>query len=1297
MNDPKPSLQLIGGQAFPPFRHDAILNNLKASGISPTPATFEAHTVYFIHGDGDRIPKLHDKIYALLGTDQHFSGGDGFYVTPRKGTISPWSSKASDIFANCGLSAVSRVEHGIYLRVLDANGTLISGEALGSALCALYDRMTEGVYAHVDDLFFHKEPPTYTSIDIVSGGRDAMERANVDMGLALSPDEVDYLMDAYSAMQRNPTDVELLMFAQVNSEHCRHKIFNASWVLDGKQQSDTLFDMIRNTHRLNPEGTLVAYKDNSGVLEGFLGDWFEVDVAGSKAYHRHTGLIDMIMKVETHNHPTAISPYPGAATGVGGEIRDEGATGIGSKSKAGLSAFFVSNLRVPGFVQPWEKEQAGFPTRLATPYQIMMEAPIGGADFGNEFGRPQLLGIFRTYEDAYAGKWRGYHKPIMVAGGMGNIKREHVEKHEVTVGALVIQLGGPALRIGIGGGAASSMATGSNAEDLDFNSVQRGNAEMERRCQEVINGCIALGDENPIQIIHDVGAGGLSNACPELIESTGGSFELRKVPNQEPSMSPMEIWCCEAQERYMLCVAPENIETFMALCERERCPAHVIGQATGDRQFSVRDEAFNNTPIDLGLDMLLGKPPRTIMEATTPILTRQALDLPALSVSDLLQRILRAPAVAKKTFLITIADRSVTGLVARDQMVGAHQEPLADCAVTTLSFESYHGEAMSMGERTPVALISPAASGRMAVGEALLNMAGTDIDHIGNAKLSGNWMCACGENDEDFALYETVHAIGMELCPALGVSIPVGKDSMSMRTVWQDENGTEQSQSAPLSLIITAFAPVSDVRRTLTPDLKPVEESTLLLLDLGGGKNRMGGSVLAQTFNQVGDTAPDLDDPAAFKAAFGVLQSLVREERLLAYHDRSDGGLVTTLVEMAIAGRRGLQVDVAALGDDACAALFSEELGAVIQVGQDQLDSVLARFAEAGLSACVHTLGTTTGDSSVRCSAGTEVLLDAAISDLNQTWSELTYHMQSQRDDPGCAKEEFERTSDRTAPGLTYELTYDPEQAPAEYTTRPRLAVLREQGINGHVEMAAAFDRAGFESFDVHMTDLLEGRVSLSSFNGLVACGGFSYGDVLGAGSGWARSILFNEGLRADFETFFAHQNTFALGVCNGCQMLSQLKSIIPGAQHWPRFLRNRSEQFEARLSNIEVLPSPSIFFKGMQGSKLTIPVAHGEGRIAFETDADAEAIRVAGLLSLRYIEGSGEVAQRYPANPNGSPDGVTGMTTTDGRVTIMMPHPERAFRASQLSYVPKGLLSGDAGPWLRMFQNARAFSASKA
>ncbi|MDE0837852.1 MAG: phosphoribosylformylglycinamidine synthase, partial [Kiritimatiellae bacterium] len=1134
-------------------------------------------------------------------------------------------------------------------------------------------------------------------IDVLSGGRDALERANVDMGLALSPDEIDYLMDAYSGMQRNPTDVELLMFAQVNSEHCRHKIFNASWVLDGKKQSNTLFDMIRNTHRLNPEGTLVAYKDNSGVLEGFPGDWFEVDVAGSKAYQRHTGLIDMIMKVETHNHPTAISPYPGAATGVGGEIRDEGATGIGSKSKAGLAAFFVSNLRVPGFAQPWEKEQAGFPSRLATPYQIMIEAPIGGAHFGNEFGRPQLLGIFRTYEDTFAGKWRGYHKPIMVAGGMGNIKREHVEKREVTVGARVVQLGGPALRIGIGGGAASSMATGSNAEDLDFNSVQRGNAEMERRCQEVINSCIALGDDNPIQIIHDVGAGGLSNACPELIESTGGSFELRNVPNQEPSMSPMEIWCCEAQERYMLCVAPENIDTFMALCERERCPAHVIGQATGDGHFSVRDEAFNNTPIDLDLDMLLGKPPRTIMEATTPVLTRQALDIPALSVSDLLQRILRVPAVAKKTFLITIADRSVTGLVARDQMVGAHQEPVADCAVTTLSFESYHGEAMSMGERTPVALISPAASGRMAVGEALLNMAGTDIDHIGNAKLSGNWMCACGENDEDFALYETVQAIGMELCPALGVSIPVGKDSMSMRTVWQDDKGAEQSQSAPLSLIITAFAPVTDVRLTVTPDLKPVSNSTLLLLDLGGGQNRMGGSVLAQTFNQVGDSAPDLDDPATFKAAFGVLQSLVRDAQLLAYHDRSDGGLLTTLVEMAIAGRRGLQVDVAALGNDACAALFSEELGAVMQVGSEQLDTVHARFADAGLSSCVHTLGTTTGDSSVRCSRGTEVLLDAAISDLNQSWSELTYHMQAQRDDPGCAKEEFARTSDTSDPGLTYDLTYDSEMAPAVFTTRPRLAVLREQGINGHVEMAAAFDRAGFESIDVHMTDLLEGRVSLSSFNGLVACGGFSYGDVLGAGSGWARSILFNEGLRADFEAFFARQNTFSLGVCNGCQMLSQLKSIIPGAQHWPRFLRNRSEQFEARLSNIEVLPSPSIFFKGMEGSKLTIPVAHGEGRVAFETEADADALSTAGLLSLRYIEGSGDVAERYPANPNGSPDGLTGMTTTGGRVTIMMPHPERAFRASQLSYVPKDLLSGDAGPWLRMFQNARAFSASNA
>ena len=1292
MNDAKPVLQLLGDAAYPQFRHDAILGTLQAHGITPAPAKMEARSVYFLQGDAAALPPLLEHVHALLGTDRHFDGGDGFYVTPRKGTISPWSSKATDIFINCGLKAISRVERGLYLRVLDATGEVIPAKVLGPATAALFDRMTEGVYEDVSDLFHHAAPPTFVSVDLLAGGRAALSQANVAMGLALSEDEIDYLLDAYTRMERNPSDVELLMFAQVNSEHCRHKIFNAKWILDGQEQEHSLFDMIRNTHRLNPDGTLVAYSDNSGVIEGFEGEWFDVDIAGNRAYVRHGGLIDIIMKVETHNHPTAISPFPGAATGVGGEIRDEGATGTGSKTKAGLSAFFVSNLQVPGFAQPWEQDYAEFPKRLASPYQIMMEAPIGGAQFGNEFGRPQLLGLFRTYEERVADKLRGYHKPIMVAGGMGNIKREHVEKHDIVKGSLIVQLGGPALRIGLGGGAASSMATGSNAEDLDFDSVQRGNAEMERRCQEVINSCIALGADNPILSIHDIGAGGLSNACPELVEACGGAFELRKVFNQEPSMSPMEIWCCEAQERYMLAVAPENIDSFMSLCARERCPGHVIGTATGDGHFSLEDSKFDNTPIDIDLSVLLGKPPRTVMQADAPDATATALRLPTEPLSELLHRVLRVPAVAKKTFLITIADRSVTGLVARDQMVGPHQEPVADCAVTAHTFDSFHGEAMSMGERTPVALISAAASGRLAIGEALLNIACSDVGQIGNVKLSGNWMCACGENDEDYGLYETVRAVGMELCPALGISIPVGKDSMSMRTVWQDSEDTRHEQSAPLSLVISGFSPVGDIRRTVTPNLKQGDDTRLLLVDLGGGRNRLGASILAQSLNQVGDECPDLDDPESFRKAFAVLQSLVHDALLLAYHDRSDGGLIATVTEMAIAGRRGAALELDALGSDLVSVLFSEELGAVLQVAAGDLDEIISRFKSAGIEDCLHNIGAVTDIARVECQFGGASVLSEAVLELNHSWSELTYHMQGHRDDPACALEEFERASDPTDAGLSYVLTYDPEAAPAVLSTRPRMAILREQGVNGHVEMAAAFDRAGFESIDVHMTDLLEGRTALDQFSGLVACGGFSYGDVLGAGSGWARSVLFNDSLRDSFAAFFEREDTFALGVCNGCQMLSQLKGIIPGAEHWPQFAHNRSEQFEARFSCVEVLPSPSIFLSGMEGSRLAIPVAHGEGRVVFESDASANAMRDEGLLSLRYVDGHAEVATRYPANPNGSPDGLTGMTSRDGRVTIMMPHPERAFRTAQLSWRPEGLFKGDAGPWLRMFQNARSF-----
>jgi len=1285
-------LLLHGGPALAGFRVTALVERLRAALPKANIASLQADFVYLLDTEHRLSSEVGQRTRALLAAGDTIDLGHGFLVTPRKGTISPWSSKATDIFHNCGLTSIRRVERGIYFEIQDQAGTTLELPALSPALNLLHDRMTEGVYCDVSDFFVHPAPAPVKTFDLKHHGADALREANRALGLALSEEEIEYLHRAYAAAGRNPTDAELVMFGQVNSEHCRHKIFNADWIIDGARKDTTLFNMIRHTHRTHPAGTLVAYKDNSAVVEGFNDNWFEIRRHGEPVYGHTPCQLDLIMKVETHNHPTAIAPFPGAATGVGGEIRDESATGIGGKSRAGLSAFMVSNLRIPGWIMPWERNYAEFPSRLATPLQIMTEGPIGGAGYGNEFGRAQLCGLFRTYEEQCLGRYRGYHKPIMVAGGMGVIKRTHTAKHDITPGSRIVQLGGPAMRIGLGGGAASSMAVGTNAAELDFDSVQRGNAEVERRCQEVIDACIALGDANPILSIHDIGAGGLSNGCPELVSETGGTFRLRDVPNEDRSMSPMEIWCCEAQERYVLAIRPESVETFLALCRRERCPVAVIGEATGDGHLKLTDSHFRNTPIDIELDVILGKPPKMLRNATSPNDVHPPLQLSGIDPEEAAERVFRLPAVAAKTFLITIADRSIGGMTARDQMVGPYQTPVSDVAVVATSFRSVTGQAMAMGERTPVALVSAPASGRLAIAEAITNIAAADIGAITNIKLSANWMCACGEPGEDAQLFETVRAVAMDLCPQLGVSIPVGKDSLSMRTVWKTSDGRDQRMTAPLSLVVSAFAPVADVRKTVTPDLKPIPDSALILIDLGAGRNRLGASALAQVYNQVGAECPDLDEPALLVRAFNALQALVRDSLLLAYHDRSDGGLLATLCEMAVAGRAGIHAVLQGMGEDPLPVLFSEEPGMVIQVARDKLPDVTRILIDHGIEPLCHHIGVPSDDRRLKVHLGLHCVFNRSVAQIARSWYELTYRMQALRDNPDCAREEYDALLDESDPGISLKTTYDPDTAPRVSTYHPRMGILREQGVNGQVEMGAAFHQAGFESVDVHMTDLLSGRADLNTFVGFVACGGFSYGDVLGAGSGWAKSILFNESLFEQFRRFFARPETFALGVCNGCQMVSQLKGIIPGAESWPAFSQNRSEQFEARYVTVEVLPSPSIFFKGMEGSRLPIPVAHGEGFANFATTGSLATAKAAGLVAARYVDNRGQPAVTYPFNPNGSPEGVAGLTTPDGRVTIMMPHPERAFRALQLSWKPADLFTREAGPWARMFQNARAF-----
>jgi phosphoribosylformylglycinamidine synthase len=1254
--------------------------------------------------------------------EEHQPAGLFLLVTPRPGTISPWSSKSTDIAHNCGLAKIARLERGIAYYVTLQSGVELSSSQEAQLNALLHDRMMESIFndfAQASQLFASSEPGELTAIDIESGGKKALVDANIELGLALAEDEVNYLFENFTKLGRNPHDIELYMFAQANSEHCRHKIFNAAWTIDGIEQEKSLFKMIRNTHEVNPDYVLSAYKDNAAVMVGNKGGRFFPNPQTNVYGYNHED-IQILMKVETHNHPTAISPYPGAATGSGGEIRDEGATGIGSKPKAGLVGFSVSNLRIPEFVQPWETD-FGKPSRIVTAFDIMMEGPLGGAAFNNEFGRPAILGYFRTYEEevnSFNGKEvRGYHKPIMLAGGLGNIRDEHVQKREIIVGANLIALGGPAMNIGLGGGAASSMASGQSAESLDFASVQRENPEMERRCQEVIDKCWQLGEENPIAFIHDVGAGGLSNAFPELVADggRGGVFELRKVPNDERSMAPHEIWCNESQERYVIAVSDKNLAAFEQICARERAPYAVVGRATEEEHLTVTDSHFSdneklNTPIDLPLDVLLGKTPKIYKNVKTATAEGDSLDLSTVTLSDAADRILSLPTVAEKTFLITIGDRSVTGMVNRDQMVGPWQVPVADCGVTASALDSYHGEAMSLGERTPVALLNFGASARLAVAESLMNIAGTDIagsdgDRLNRIKLSANWMSPAGHPGEDAGLYEAVKAIGEELCPALGLTIPVGKDSMSMKTKW-DENGTEKSVTSPMSLIITAFGAVEDIRKTVTPELRTDKgETRLVAIDLSQGKKRLGGSCLAQVYKQLGNETPDVDNAETLKGFFNAMQTLVRAEKVIAYHDISDGGLFTTVTEMAFAGHTGVDIDISKLSNgasDDLATLFNEELGGVIQIRESDVDAIHAVLAEHGVLDCCTDIGRLNNEDTIRFSRNGEVVLENSRTYYRTVWAQTTYRMQSLRDNPECAQQEHDVKFDTEDPGLNTELTFDinedivsdlivkDAQNSSNGIANPRVAILREQGVNSHVEMAAAFDRAGFVAIDVHMSDILSGRTDLADFNGLVACGGFSYGDVLGAGEGWAKSILFNANAREMFKTFFERETTFTLGVCNGCQMLSNLKDIIPGSEHWPHFVQNKSERFEARFSLVEIQESPSVLFKGMEGSRMPIAVSHGEGHAEFSSDEAIDAANNSGTVSMRYVNNYGDVTETYPANPNGSVDGITSLTTTDGRVTIMMPHPERVFRTVANSWHPDSW--GEDSPWVRMFRNARAF-----
>ena len=1210
-------------------------------------------------------------------------------VAPRFGTISPWASKATNIAKNCGFEGVKRIERAV-VYVLAG---LHESQHAAQAKALLHDRMVEVALdsvEQVEGLFTDIEPRALSTVPVIDEGRAALVTANASLGLALAEDEIDYLVDAFTELGRDPSDTELMMFAQANSEHCRHKIFNASWTIDGVDQPWSLFGMIKNTYQQGGENVLSAYADNAAVVSGHTAGRFYPEPA-SQTWSYHNESIALLMKVETHNHPTAIAPFAGAGTGSGGEIRDEGAVGRGSRPKAGLCGFTVSHLNLPQHPRPWELDY-GKPDRIVTPLQIMTDGPLGAAAFNNEFGRPNLGGYFRTFEVATSEGVRGYHKPIMIAGGFGNIKVEHVDKPPFAAGAKLIVLGGPAMLIGLGGGAASSMASGASTEDLDFASVQRQNPEIQRRCQEVIDRCWERGSENPIAFIHDVGAGGLSNAFPELVKDggCGGDFQIRSVPSDEKGMSPLEIWCNESQERYVMAVNPEDLPTFEAICRRERCPFAVVGEATDEQHLRLGDTLFDNNPVDLPLSLLFGKPPK--MHRTASRVAPPADEFTgAVPITDALERVLTFPAVGSKSFLITIGDRSVTGTVARDQMVGPWQVPVADVAVTTASLDTHLGEAMSMGERTPVATLNGPASARLAVAEAITNLLAAPVKTLEDIKLSANWMCAAGYLGDDAILYDTVKAVGLEFCPELGMTIPVGKDSMSMRTQW-DEGGASKSVTAPVSLIVSAFAPVGDARQTLTPELHRDESTTLLLIDLGGGKNRLGGSVLAQTFGKIGSDVPDVV-ASDVKALFSAMNELKAADAVLAYHDRSDGGVLVTLLEMAFAGRCGLNVEIDCEPEQAPATLFNEEIGVVLQVADARLDEVLGVLASHGLAAATSVIAKPRLDERIVVNTPIFELIDSRRSALQQLWAQNSHAIQRERDNADCADQEFEQICQED-PGLSAHLSFDINTdvaAPMIATgIRPKIAILREQGVNGQAEMAAAFHRAGFEAVDVHMSDLKTGRRHLSDFKGLAACGGFSYGDVLGAGEGWAKGVLFDSAMSDQFQAFFERSDSFALGVCNGCQMLSALAPLIPGTDHWPRFARNLSEQYEARLVRVRVEKSASVLFSDMAGSELPIVVAHGEGRAQFAADDSVSNLEASNRVALRYVDNHGETASLFPANPNGSPNGITGICNADGRINIMMPHPERVFRSVQMSWAPSDWPE-DSG-WMRLFRNARVW-----
>jgi phosphoribosylformylglycinamidine synthase len=1315
-----------GGDALPAFRGQALLSRLQAlcSRVSAVSAR-HVHWAAF-----DQVPgaDVVDKLAALLRYGDAASddaGTEVFIVMPRLGTVSPWASKATDIARNCGVP-VHRVERVVEYRLtlekrLLAGVKPLSGDERASLAALLHDRMTESVAPErqaAAHLFDPQPAPPLERVDVLGLGRAALEEANGRFGLALAEDEMDYLVDAFKGLQRNPSDVELMMFAQANSEHCRHKIFNAQFTIDGQAQPHSMFGMIRHTEQCSPQHSIVAYSDNAAVMEGGpVERWLPEGFTNAPRYGARAETAHVLMKVETHNHPTAISPFPGAATGAGGEIRDEGATGRGARPKAGLTGFSVSNLHLPGTNEPWEQRPLGRPGHIASALQIMTEGPLGGAAFNNEFGRPNLGGYFRVFEQDVAGLRRGYHKPIMIAGGLGVISEGQTHKHRFAAGTLLVQLGGPGMRIGMGGGAASSMAAGTNAAALDFDSVQRGNPEIQRRAQEVLNHCWALGANNPILAVHDVGAGGISNAFPELVDGAqrGATFDLRRVPLEETGLAPKEIWCNESQERYVLAIAPDLMPLFEQMCSRERCPFAVVGVATEAPQLVLEDGPGGTRVIDMPLDVLLGKPPRMHRDVTRVPRQEAALDLTGVQLSQVAFDVLRHPTVASKRFLITIGDRTVGGLSHRDPMVGPWQVPVADCAVTLADFAGFRGEALCMGERTPLAALNAPASGRMAVGEALTNLLAAPIE-LSRVKLSCNWMAACGEAGEDAALYDTVKAVGLELCPQLGIGVPVGKDSLSMRTRWRDDDdgAAERQVTAPVSLVVTAFATLDDVRGTLTPQLQP-GDTTLVLIDLGQGRRRMGGSMLAQVTGQFGDEVPDLDDAALLKSLVTAINDLRAQGWLLAYHDRSDGGLWATVCEMGFAGQRGVSLNVDILVTDSdgigdsraeygdsknwatqvgerrnelmLEALFNEELGVVVQVPTAVRNEVMARLRTHGLSRHAHFVGKTNDRAVVEVWRDAKAQFAAPLRDLQQAWDEVSWRVARDRDNPVCADAEHAAAGEADDPGLHVQLSFDPQAdvaAPWVGGARPRMAVLREQGVNSHLEMSYVLAQAGFDTYDVHMSDLQAGRARLDLFQGLVACGGFSYGDTLGAGEGWARSILFNPPLADAFATFFNRADTLALGVCNGCQMMAALAALIPGAQAWPRFTRNRSQQFEARLSMVEVLPSPSLFFGDMAGSRLPIAVAHGEGFADFSQRGDAAAV----LPALRFVDHHGQATERYPMNPNGSPAGLTGVTTADGRFTALMPHPERVFRQVQMSWTPGD--PSQPSPWLRMFRNAR-------